>query len=104
MTRFRCCSVINSVAFLGYRCLPATARELASLHFGLFLAVFAFTVTNVVERIGRQTQSLANTYLLMIWLEGGLTSSSPLSPFSFLTAWSPTASACSLLRGTCRPS
>jgi hypothetical protein len=46
--------------------------DLASIYFGLFLGVFAFTFAKAVEQtrgIWERTRSLANLYLYMIWVE-----------------------------------
>jgi len=46
--------------------------DLASIYFGFFLAVFAFTQAKVVRQtriIWRHRQTLFNAYLLMIWVE-----------------------------------
>ena len=46
--------------------------DLASIYFGLFLAVFVFTQAKVVRQtrtIWRHRRSLLNAYLAMIWVE-----------------------------------
>lgn len=51
--------------------LPAT-MDLASLYYGLFLGIFVFTQTKIVQQtttIWRHKRSLANAYVVMIWVE-----------------------------------
>lgn len=46
--------------------------DLASIYFGVFLAVLPFTVIKVVQqtqRILRRQQAFRNPYLYMIWVE-----------------------------------
>lgn len=66
---------------------PVDAMDLASLYFGLFLAVFIFTLTKVVNQtrlIWKRTGSLANPYLWMIWVETWVNFAFALSTFLFL--------------------
>jgi len=46
--------------------------DLASVYFGFFLAVFAFTQVKIIKQtrvIWRHRRSLRNGYLAMIWVE-----------------------------------
>ncbi|KAK1752021.1 hypothetical protein QBC47DRAFT_63934 [Echria macrotheca] len=61
--------------------------ELASLYFGLFLAVFVFTLAKVVDQtriIWRRTHTLIHAYLCMIWVETWVNFVFALVTFLFL--------------------
>jgi hypothetical protein len=49
--------------------------DLASIYFGVFLAVFPFTVIKVVQqtrKILKRQQAFRNAYLYMIWVEAAV--------------------------------
>jgi hypothetical protein len=61
--------------------------DLASIYFGLFVGVFVFTFAKALEQthlIFRRTQSLANPYLYMIWMEAWVNFVFALVTFLFL--------------------
>ena len=57
------------------------------MYFGLFLAVFVFTLTKIVDQTGviwRRTRTFINAYLWMIWVEAWVNFAFALSTFLFI--------------------
>jgi hypothetical protein len=79
--------LLTGLRILPTKQAPIDTMDLASLYFGLFLAVFVFTLTKVVVQtrvIWRRTRSLANPYLWMIWVEAWVNLAFALSTFLFI--------------------